>query len=135
MATFYILGSMMTHTLSLGTIDQPSEVSIPLMVARFTDLGMQVERSFDLQTARGAHVGCTCPHHGTEQCDCQIVVLLVYGQDASLVTLVAHGRDGRTRFALIDHAGDEVSTSLIKAIRSQFRVQGMVDREDLSPAD
>lgn len=122
----------MTHTDSLGTINQPSESSIPLLMEKISQQGYHVERSFDLQTARGAHVGCTCPHHGTEQCDCQIVVLLVYGQDASLVTLVAHGRDGRTRFALVHHSDREFSIPLEDKIRQIFEVEDLFGSKDNS---
>ncbi|MCL7453078.1 MAG: hypothetical protein M8467_08510 [Anaerolineae bacterium] len=41
--------------------------------------GYRVTRSFDLQSARNHHVEhCPCPHHGTEECTCQYVVLLAY---------------------------------------------------------
>jgi len=34
--------------------------------------GFYVLRSFDLRSAMtAAEVGCECPHHGTEKCDCQ----------------------------------------------------------------
>lgn len=58
--------------------------------------GLRVVPTFDLQLARLAHRDCSCPHHGTEQCSCQLVILLVYGMDAEPVTLVIHGQDGKT---------------------------------------
>ncbi|GAB4528534.1 MAG: hypothetical protein Fur0018_14680 [Anaerolineales bacterium] len=61
----------------------------------------QTMRSFDLQAARLAHQHCACPHHGTAQCDCQMVVLLLYGQTESPLTLLAHGRDNITHFSLV----------------------------------
>lgn len=123
----------MTHTNSLGTINQPSEVSIPRIISRLSARGLQVERSFDLRAAREAHVGCTCPHHGTEQCDCQIVVLLVYGEDEYPATLVTHGRDGRTRFALVHHPDEEFSIRLEDEIRQLFEVEDLFgSREDSS---
>lgn len=113
----------MTHTNSLGTFNQPSEASIPLLLEKIALQGYHVERSFDLRAAREAHVGCTCPHHGTEKCDCQIVVLLIYGQEERPVTLVAHGRDGRTRFALVNHPDDDFSIPIVEEIKQIIRVE------------
>ncbi len=74
--------------------------------ARATQLlskaSLRVMRSFDLRSARAVHTGCTCPHHGTDQCTCQMVVLLVYGPSSAPVTLVAHGQDEQTWFSLVD---------------------------------
>src|SRR5690349_3807482 len=45
---------------------------------RLEEAGYQTVRTFDLQASRLAQFDCPCPHHGTEKCDCQMVVLLVY---------------------------------------------------------
>jgi len=121
---------MMTHTDSLRTINQPSEIVIPRMTSMLMEQGLQVERSFDLRTAREAHVGCTCPHHGTERCDCQIVVLLVYGEDDNPATLVAHGRDGRTRFALANHPEGEFLIPFVDEIKRLFQVGEPLSRKE-----
>ena len=57
--------------------------------------GLRVVRSFDLQTARGAVAGCTCPYHGGERCTCEYFVLLVYGAAAEPVVITIHGQDAR----------------------------------------
>lgn len=65
--------------------------------------GLRVTRSFDLQSARQAlrdPQGCPCPHHGTADCTCQYVVLLVDGGASAPLTLVAHGHDGRTHLSM-----------------------------------
>jgi len=89
-------------------------------VARAIDIlqqaGFQVMRSFDLNAARAAHVACSCPHHGTNLCDCQLVVLLVYDQDGPPATLTAHSRDGRTQFALVNDPAQRPSPDLETAI-------------------
>jgi hypothetical protein len=56
--------------------------------------------TFDLQVARSAHPECPCPHHGTNKCNCQLVVLLVYGKSEDPATLVIHGQDGKTWISL-----------------------------------
>ncbi len=62
--------------------------------------GFRVVPTFDLQVARGAHPECPCPHHGTNKCNCQLVVLLVYGKSEDPATLVIHGQDGKTWISL-----------------------------------
>lgn len=79
--------------------------------------GLQVVQSFDLQVARSAHTECTCPHHGTDQCDCQLVVLLVYGPVGSPVTLVIHGHDGQAEIALADTPDQRLASQLVNSIR------------------
>ena len=58
--------------------------------------GLRSVQTFDLHTARTASHSCECPHHGTDQCDCQMVVLLVYGSTSEPATLILHGNDGQT---------------------------------------
>jgi hypothetical protein len=87
---------------NLLTLELDSEIAVGRMVDRLTADGMQVIRSFDLQTARNAHVDCECPHHGKDECDCQLVVLLVYDEQGKLLTVVAHGKDNTSYFALVD---------------------------------
>lgn len=64
---------------------------------------LHVVRSFDLQVARQALLEpsyCPCPHHGTERCNCQYLVLLIYGERAEPVTLTVHGHDDRTDLSI-----------------------------------
>lgn len=65
--------------------------------------GFQVERSFDLQSARSAlrvPEACPCPHHGTTECSCQYVVLLVARDGSPPVSLIAHGQEQHTAFTI-----------------------------------
>lgn len=83
--------------------------------------GYGVNRSFDLHAARAAHVNCTCPHHGTALCDCQLVVLLVYEQSKQPVTLLVHGRDGQSSISLADDgvissASEPLEATILKAL-------------------
>lgn len=67
---------------------------------KLTTAGFRVVPTFDLQVARSAHTDCSCPHHGTDECNCQLVVLLVYGKQDDPATLVIHGQDGKTWLSL-----------------------------------
>lgn len=48
---------------------------------------------------------CTCPHHG-DNCDCDLVVLLIYGKEQRPATIVAHSHNDRTWFSLSDNPED-----------------------------
>lgn len=114
----------MNQTIAILSLPTECEQAIRQVVGRLTGIGLQVMRSFDLQVARAAHVDCTCPHHGTQRCDCQMVVLLVYDRSHQPVTLVAHGHDGRTHFAMVDTPQQPLDRQL-----------GATIREALSPVD
>ncbi len=58
--------------------------------------GLHALETFDLQSARLPATGCTCPHHGSAECDCQMVVLMIYGKEPVPAPLVLHGSDGHT---------------------------------------
>ena len=69
---------------------------------KLEQVGLQALRTFDLRAARSAHLDCACPHHGTAQCDCQMVVLLVYQGDNPPLTMAIHCTDRTSRFYLIN---------------------------------
>lgn len=79
--------------------------------------GLQVVQTFDLHATRLDHSLCSCAHHGTEQCDCQMVVLLVYENGFPPTSVVAHGHDGQTWFMLGDAPQENIYTSLEAAIQ------------------
>ena len=58
--------------------------------------GLRVVRSFDLRSACASITENVCPHHGTAPCDCQLVVLLVYGTGTAPVSLMFHSHQGQT---------------------------------------
>ncbi len=79
--------------------------------------GFRVVQTFDLHVARLAHPDCPCPHHGTDECNCQMVVLLVYRNDSTPTTLVIHGQDGRSWLSLANQTGQRTDPHLEAAIR------------------
>ena len=111
-----VIGAKMYQNSAILTYQSDSQAAIDQLLQRLHQARLQVTRSFDLKVARAAHVGCTCPHHGTDQCDCQMVVLLVYGGGGAPVTLVVHGHDNQTEVALVDTPDQRPSTHLAKAI-------------------
>ena len=92
----------MNQNVQLMTIQANCDEATTQAAQLLSGAGLQVVRSFDLRSARMAHAECTCPHHGTGQCTCQFVVLLVYGRSGAPMSLVVHGHDGQTWLSLVD---------------------------------
>jgi hypothetical protein len=80
--------------------------------------GLRSVQTFDLHTARAAMHDCECPHHSTDQCDCQMIVLLVYGKVEEPVSLILHGNDGTTWLSITGPA--QSSHVLDEQIRQAF---------------
>jgi hypothetical protein len=98
-------------------LDQPCDDAIEGVTRQIAITGMRVVRTFDLLVARHAHANCPCPHHGTDQCDCQMVVLLVYGSNGQPVSIVAHGHNGQTWFSMVNTPQQRADPRLETAIR------------------
>jgi hypothetical protein len=86
------------------------------IVQKLHGLGLQTTVTFDLQVARHGHVDCSCPHHGTDQCDCQMVVILVYGASSRPASLVVHSHHGKTQFSLVDLPQQSVNVELEESL-------------------
>ena len=86
----------MSALLPFLALDQTCQQVDAWVREKLTQAGLRVVPTFDLQIARLAHPDCTCPHHGTDACSCQLVILLVYGKQESPATLVIHGQDGKS---------------------------------------
>ncbi|NOX61712.1 MAG: hypothetical protein GXP42_07185 [Chloroflexi bacterium] len=87
--------------------------------------GLRVLRSFDLQSTRALNEYCSCPYHGAEDCSCQMVVLLVYGQQpGEPATLIIHGHDDQSWLALArvsdSKASNGVNQRLAHVLEEQF---------------
>jgi len=83
-------------------LEQPCNDAIDWVAKQIEGAGLAVVRTFDLHIARHAHTSCPCPYHGSDQCDCQMVVLLVYGNHCQPVSIVAHGYNRQTWFSVVD---------------------------------
>jgi len=112
----------MRQTVPLYDLPADCDQVVDRLCAFFERRGLRVVRSFDLQVARAAHPGCTCPHHGTAQCTCQMVVLLIYAGEAyPKAVLVVHGHDNRTHIGqVIQAAGDGDTTWAEGLLRQAF---------------
>jgi hypothetical protein len=112
----------MSATDTFLIIDRPCDEAVAWLNDQVNRSGLSMIRTFDLQVARQAQVDCPCPHHGTEQCDCQMVVLLVYQQTRQPVTLIAHGYNGQTRFSLVDNPQQRADQNMQALLRHLVNV-------------
>jgi len=115
----------MSYSYPFLTLEQPCNEAIAWVVSQVSGVGLQVVRTFDLQVARHDPADCPCPHHGTDRCDCQMVVLLVYGDDFQPISLIAHSHDGRTWFSLVDTPQQRADPRLERAIRLALPVENI----------
>ena len=98
-------------------LDQTCDQVLVWISQQLTSASFRVVQTFDLQVARLAHPDCPCPHHGTNDCNCQMVVLLVYGKQDDPATLVIHGQDGRSWVSLAGPVGKRFNQHLEVVVR------------------
>lgn len=106
----------MNHLTSILTIHKSAELAVAWTIQQLTTHGYQVERTFDLHAARISQVDCSCPYHGTSECTCQMVVLLVYNNGSQPVTVILHGYDGQTSLSLADTGNESMDAKIIQAL-------------------
>lgn len=107
----------MSTLLPFLVIENTCTQVLTLVNEKLIEAGFRTVQTFDLQTARLAHLGCTCPHHGTSDCNCQMVILLVYGKQEDPATLIIHSQDEKTGVSLSSPMGDHATQNLGSAIR------------------
>ena len=83
-------------------LNHPWNESLDLLTRSLARVGMRVMRTFDLREARGEVGAYPCPHHGAGECNCQLVILLAYGQAGRPATLIIHGSEEQTWLSLIN---------------------------------
>lgn len=107
----------MSNNSPILLLEQDCRDAVEWVIEQFASSGLQAMRTFDLQVARQANIDCPCPHHGTDQCDCQMVVLLVYKAGHQPISIVAHGYDGQTWFSVVDSPQQRADPKLEASIR------------------
>ena len=98
-------------------VEQNCEQALRSVRETLTGAGFHAVQTFDLQIARQAHLECQCPNHGTASCNCQLVILLVYGKQEDPATLILHGEESTTGISLANPASDQVTQNLGGIIR------------------
>ena len=80
----------------------PCNEALSKVSQQLKEAGLRSVQTFDLHSAMSGTHGCSCINHGTKECDCQMVVLLVYGDAVEPETLILHGDSQRTWISLAD---------------------------------
>lgn len=114
------------NTTSFLTVDQPCDLALQTAKKKLEQGGFRALQTFDLHTARHTQQDCPCPNHGTADCDCQMVVLMVYGESAEPITLILHGSDGQTRFSIADDTSGRVDRKLVDSIKEALDIKAAV---------
>ena len=99
------------------SVNHPCDEALRWTKKQLSQAGLRAVQTFDLHTARAGLHDCHCPNHGTEECDCQMVILLVYGIAEQPVTLFLHGNDGQTWLSIADNPLQRVDSKLLAGIR------------------
>ncbi|MDP1546835.1 MAG: hypothetical protein Q8L87_12495 [Anaerolineales bacterium] len=110
-------------TLSFLIVDLPCDMALQTTKKKLSQAGLRALQTFDLHTARHIQQDCPCPNHGTADCDCQMVVLMVYGETAEPATLILHGSDGQTRFSIADDPSQRADRKLVASIREALDIR------------
>lgn len=108
---------MLSENIPFLAMEKPCDEALEQLVQKIGQVGLTSVRTFDLQVARQAQSACPCPHHGTDECDCQMVVLLVYDVQSTPLTLVAHGYNGQTWFSVVDNPQQRADQQLEDTLR------------------
>jgi hypothetical protein len=103
----------MYSTSRFVTIEKNCHEAIGWTIQQLSKAGLEVNRTFDLQEARVSHPDCPCPHHGSEICNCQINVLLVYQRAQPPASLLLHSFQETTWLYLVDTPAQPVSQDLV----------------------
>ncbi len=113
-------------------VNKACDDSVLWATHRLEEAGFQAVRTFDLQVARLARFDCLCPHHGMENCDCQMIVLLVYKGKRGPITMLVHGYDQTSWFYLVNTPQQPVEPRLEKTIQEVLGADQLVAPATLS---
>ena len=100
------------------SINTSCDQALQATETRLSEAGLSAVQTFNLNTARLGLHDCGCPNHGTDACDCQMIVLLVYGEVAEPATLILHGNNGQTWISMADSAGQRGDEQLVGRIQN-----------------
>ena len=105
------------------SVNRPCDKALQWAKKQLLQADLRAVQTFDLHTARVGLHDCSCTNHGTNKCDCQMVILLVYGKTAEPATLILHGNDGQTWFSIADNPLHEEHTKLVTAIQRALEIK------------
>ena len=111
---------------TLLTVMCSCDDAVRWIMQRLLQADLRAVQTFDLHSARLTFQDCPCPYHGTNQCDCQMIILLVYGNAMEPATLILHGNNGQTWISLAENPNQQTDRKLISAIQEALEVKALV---------
>ena len=90
---------------------------------RLPQADLRAIQTFDLHSARLTFQDCPCPYHGTNQCDCQMIILLIYGNAMEPATLILHGNNGQTWISLAEDTNQQTDRKIISDIQQALELK------------
>lgn len=103
------------------SVTQPCSEALQWTNKQLEKAGLRPVQTFDLSAARAGMHECACPNHGTEACDCQMVILLVYGGAPNPLTLILHGDNRQTWFSIAEAPRQGLDAKLSAEIRQALK--------------
>ena len=107
-------------------VKQPCDETLQWAKQQLSLADLRTVQTFDLHAARVGSHDCPCPNHGTNECDCQMVVLLVYGATTDPETLILHGNDGQTWVSIAGDPQQRADAKLINSIQQALEIKSPV---------
>ena len=103
------------------SVNQDCDEAVLWTKEKLLQAGLRPVQTFDLHTTRSGLHDCSCPNHGTEACDCQMVVLLIYGKAEEPVTLILHSSEGKTWLSIVDNSVKKADQSIQLSIKQALQ--------------
>jgi hypothetical protein len=125
----------MMNSTPLITLNLTCEQALELVSSRLQSAGLQVMRTFDLHNTQSFADGCLCPHHGTEACDCQMMILLVYAGGQKPASMLVHSFQESTWLYLVDTPEQPVDRKLEMLIQESLCMPTPTILENTNPGD
>ncbi len=104
------------------SFDRPYNKVFPWLRKQLSRAGLRTMRTFSVATAHMDMSDCPCPNHETGQCDCEMMVLLVYGKSAEPATLILHGSHGQSWLSLVNNADRPFDPGMQSAIEQALQL-------------
>ncbi len=108
----------------IASLDCSCAQALASISGALTRRGLRLLQTFDLQDARLSNSAYTCPRHGGASCDCQMLVLLVYGEGTAPTAMMLHGSDGQTHVSLLDEPGRAAEAVVAAVEESVHDIRG-----------
>jgi len=109
------------------SVDRSCDQTLKWSKEQLMHVGLRAVQTFDLHTARIGLHECPCPNHGTDECDCQMVILMVYGDVDKPETLILHGNGETTWLSITSNITSSAIGSVTDSIMNTLIGQQKID--------